>query len=239
MATWKVVSETISSIDREKKIIIAECKKCKHIEEFMLKNSDELKGIKCKECLRTKEASGTEEEKVDKSNKHKIKSAFSLNKVDDNLRYRLKKIWLKLERDDKLSDEWKSFENFRDWSLANGYNYYKILERKNKNIPYRPSNCIWVENKTITQLEKVEDSLVFTVRVYTNILARTSIIEDNLYELDREINILNELSGIDKSELAKLLKSMNKIKSELEMIRKLEDTVWTGKNDVEGRGKTD
>ena len=46
MATWKVISEVTSSIDRDKKIYIVECKKCKNISEFMLNNKDELKSIK-------------------------------------------------------------------------------------------------------------------------------------------------------------------------------------------------
>lgn len=230
MATWKVISEVTSSIDRDKKIYIVECKKCKHISEFMLNNKDELKSIKCEECIQTNE-SNLEEKKEGKRTSH------SQAKVDDNLRYRLKAIWLRLKKEGKLASEWEgSYENFRDWSLDNGYTYFKILERKNKNISYRPSNCIWVLNKYISGIERIDDTLSFKVRLYGNILTRTDYINEHVNELKKEIDILESLSGIDQIEVLKLKKKIAKIKKDMELIEKIEDTVWPSKDKVEGRG---
>lgn len=44
--------------------------------------------------------------------------------------------------------EWNnSYENFRDWALANGYKDYLTIERKNVNGNYCPSNCTWILNE--------------------------------------------------------------------------------------------
>ena len=42
----------------------------------------------------------------------------------------------------KVCDSWKnSFENFRDWSLNNGYQKELSIERKDVNGNYEPENC--------------------------------------------------------------------------------------------------
>ena len=44
----------------------------------------------------------------------------------------------------KVCDEWfQSFENFRDWALANGYTDVLTIDRINSDGNYEPSNCRW------------------------------------------------------------------------------------------------
>lgn len=44
-----------------------------------------------------------------------------------------------------VCSEWKdSFEKFRDWSLANGYEEHLTLDRKDNDKGYSPDNCRWV-----------------------------------------------------------------------------------------------
>lgn len=43
-----------------------------------------------------------------------------------------------------ICEEWDSFENFKDWSLDNGYQENLVLSRKDSNDDYYPGNCEWI-----------------------------------------------------------------------------------------------
>lgn len=47
----------------------------------------------------------------------------------------------------KACEEWLEFNNFYNWSKANGYRNDLSLERVNVNGNYEPSNCIWITMK--------------------------------------------------------------------------------------------
>lgn len=56
------------------------------------------------------------------------------------------------ERGMRVCEEWLDFENFRDWALENGYDFYAkrgecTLDRIDNNGNYCPENCQWVSMK--------------------------------------------------------------------------------------------
>lgn len=48
-----------------------------------------------------------------------------------------------------ICDEWlNNFENFKDWSISNGYSDNLTIDRQDVNGNYEPSNCRWISQKS-------------------------------------------------------------------------------------------
>lgn len=63
---------------------------------------------------------------------------------------RIYKIWCRMKRRKyntyvpKVCDEWKDFNKFLEWSLANGYDDTLTIDRIDPRGDYEPSNCQWI-----------------------------------------------------------------------------------------------
>lgn len=73
----------------------------------------------------------------------------------------------------KVCVEWiHSYENFRDWSRANGYSDELEIDRTDNNGNYEPDNCRWVDR--ITNQNNKRNSAYMTVGDETHTVAEWS-----------------------------------------------------------------
>jgi len=105
----------------------------------------------------------------------------------------------------RVCDEWKDFENFRDWAETNGYSEDLTIERLDFNGNYEPSNCTWIPPKE--QAKNRRSSRKFIVDGET-----------------RCISDWSEFVGLEKSTLGKLIER----KSQEEAQRLVEEYVRRG-----------
>ena len=60
-----------------------------------------------------------------------------------------------IDRGIDICDKWHDFENFRNWSLNNGYKENLEIDRIDNNKGYSPENCRWVtHNKNMRNTRK-------------------------------------------------------------------------------------
>jgi hypothetical protein len=86
------------------------------------------------------------------------------------------------------SEEWETYENFRDWALQNGYSDELTLDRIDTNDNYTPKNCRWATMKQ--QQNNRRNNIFFTFKGET-----------------QPISIWAERSGISASTLSWRLKN--------------------------------
>lgn len=56
--------------------------------------------------------------------------------------------------------EWQSFETFRAWALANGYQEGLSIDRKKSDQDYKPENCEWVTKSVNSKRARAEHRMV-------------------------------------------------------------------------------
>ncbi len=63
-----------------------------------------------------------------------------------------------------ISPEWATFEAFREWALANGYQEGLSIDRLDRHSDYGPSNCEWItlaENSRRVRLQEAAERRAF------------------------------------------------------------------------------
>lgn len=74
-----------------------------------------------------------------------------------------------------ICDEWMGddgFENFRDWSLENGYSDTMSIDRIDNDCGYSPNNCRWATNKE--QMNNRRNNVFLEVNGVRHIMAEWS-----------------------------------------------------------------
>lgn len=67
-----------------------------------------------------------------------------------------------------VCDEWRdSFEAFRDWALANGYQEGLTIDRTDNDGPYAPSNCRWATAKEQSNNRRSNYTITFNGETHT------------------------------------------------------------------------
>lgn len=71
-----------------------------------------------------------------------------------NLYYRYRTmISLEKKRGYEVCEEWKNYENFREWALSHGYADDMVLRRASKKKGFCPDNCYYTQKKQKDTLE--------------------------------------------------------------------------------------
>ena len=68
----------------------------------------------------------------------------------------------------QVCEEWGSFERFRDWAFANGYEENLTIDRIDPRGNYEPSNCRWATQKE--QQNNRSNNVVLTYKGETHVL---------------------------------------------------------------------
>lgn len=77
-------------------------------------------------------------------------------------------------------DKWHDFEEFRNWSLNNGYNDNLSIDRKDVNADYSPENCRWTDS--IVQQNNKRNNHLVTYGNVTHTIAEWSRIFNINYQ---------------------------------------------------------
>lgn len=199
-----------------------ECPKCGRSGYENFRDVEKLKDCYCKNC---KESEVEKVDSIEEINEYGVNYIDrSCDKTSIYYKGRLKRIWNRLRVDNLLCKEFKRYEDFRDWSIKDGYKPWKKLSKILKidqdevdKTPYGMSNSHWVSDDRIRG-SKGEDTYANRVKLMGIMGVNSEGIKNNLNIVD---NILFELEGskyISKARVEKVMAisiEMNRLACEL------------------------
>lgn len=138
----------LSLIDFEKRIVKCQCS-CGELFEAQLIDITAPKRhiIGCKNCIEHKYSKKSKYVWNIKSTQNRLKGIYN-GMLDRCYDTKSKNYRLYGGKGVKVCDEWKSsFDKFKTWALANGYEETLSIDRIDGNGNYEPSNCRWATMK--------------------------------------------------------------------------------------------
>lgn len=132
-------------------------------------------------------------------------------KSKNNIKYKLKNVYAKIARSGK--NEFESFEDFKAWSLENGYKPWKVLSLTDKDDSYNKENCDWVNDRrgsnTALPIEKdkTPDNVAKNIKVLASNANETMLMIRQMIDVT---NALTENSLIDRKTGKLMLKDLDK-----------------------------
>ena len=73
------------------------------------------------------------------------------NRGDDETKTHLYGVWKRRHREEVWFDGWSEFEEFKQWSIDNGYELGKQLCRLDLEKAFSPQNAVWINKKELKQ----------------------------------------------------------------------------------------
>jgi hypothetical protein len=200
------------------------CIKCGYKKDLTVDNVADIKEINCSKCNPCEEdVSGNNREEEHKGLKYTAKDKYILDK--------LMRTWVDINKKYNVCEEWKnSFDVFEEWSLKNGYRYWKSLAVYIDEYEYNPDNCYWkLDNWGINKVENPiaeDNSLSNTVKCIKTISYRLDEMGMQLNVMDALNLELLESSYIkNKENISDCIKNIRSCQGAIDMCSKLIDNI--------------
>lgn len=171
-----------------------ECPVC--LKTFKTQTNDVKRGksTKCKKCASSTSTPNVSEERLYSIRRGMLKRCY-LPTATSYDRYGGRGI--------SICSEWRdSYESFKKWSIANGYQEDLTIDRIDNNGNYNPSNCRWATRETQAQNTSRSFSNIFSIDEFSEIA-------ECYIKTDHSVATFSSELGISKSNFQKLMKYLN------------------------------
>lgn len=99
----------------------------------------------CSDCSRSKIGKANATHGMHNTRIYRIHKSMMQRCGQTNTKHKF--LYLYADRNIKVCQDWKDFENFLFWANNSGYNENLEIDRIDNNLGYFPDNCRWVTHK--------------------------------------------------------------------------------------------
>ncbi len=95
----------------------------------------------------------------------------------------------------RVCDEWKNYQNFKEWAIGSGYSDELTIDRIDNDGDYSPSNCRWVTSMINSQNSSMAKININTARLIKESLSKGHRKECIANDHGCSISIVKEISA--------------------------------------------